>query len=78
MLTKYGDMEYVGYIDLTSQSTSTKIFSGKVLDTADQMQDINLEIKTKKCTEPSGDEVDFTVAVKVAEEKLDGCAKLAI
>jgi uncharacterized membrane protein len=78
MVSQYGEAKYLGYIDLVSQSTSTKIWQGKVLDLDDTPQDIKLEIISKKCTEPSGEEVDYTVKVKVADENLDGCAKLAI
>lgn len=78
MVSQYGETKYVGYIDLVSQSTSTKVWQGKVLDIDDKPQDIKLEVMSKKCTEPSGDEVDYTVKVKVADENLDGCAKLAI
>lgn len=77
MLTKYGEMQYVGYIDLTNQSTSSKKFAGKVFDTSDTVQDVSMEIKTEKCIQPSGEEVEFTVTVKVADEDLTGCAKLA-
>lgn len=78
MVSQYGETKYAGYIDLVSQSTSTKVWQGKVLDLEDVAQDIKLEVISKKCTEPSGDEVDYTVKVKVADENLDGCAKLAI
>jgi hypothetical protein len=78
LLSQYGETKYVGYIDLVSQSTSTKVWQGKVLDLSDIAQDIKLEIISKKCTEPSGDEVDYTVKVKVADEDIEGCAKLVI
>lgn len=78
LLSQYGETKYVGYIDLVSQSTSTKVWQGKVLDLNDAAQDIKLEVISKKCTEPSGDEVDYTVRVKVADEDIEGCAKLAI
>ena len=78
MLTKYGEAKYVGYIDLITQSTSSKVWEGKVLDIEDTMQEVKITIQNKKCTEPSGDEVDYSIKVNVADEKLDGCAKMAI
>ena len=78
LVSQYGETKYVGYIDLVSQSTSTKVWQGKVLDLDDVAQDIKLEVISKKCTEPSGDKVDYTVKVKVADEDVEGCAKLAI
>lgn len=78
LVSQYGETKYVGYIDLTSQSTSTKVWQGKVLDLNDAAQDIKLEVISKKCTEPSGEEVGYTVKVKVGSEKIDGCAKLVI
>ena len=78
LVSQYGETKYVGYIDLVSQSTSTKVWQGKVLDLNDAAQDIKLEVISKKCTEPSGEEVGYTVKVKVSNEKIDGCAKLII
>jgi hypothetical protein len=77
LVSQYGDTKYVGYVDLASQSTSTKVLAGNLLDKDDKLQKFGMKIVSKKCVEPSGAEVDYTVNVLVGEEKLDGCAKIS-
>jgi hypothetical protein len=76
LTSQYGDTHYVGYLDIVEQSTSTKVFSGKMLDKKDQVVDGEFKILTKKCNMPSGDEVPYTVVINVSNEKLSGCADL--
>lgn len=76
MVSKYGESRYVGYLDLLAQSTSTKTFSGKMLDQNDKMVDAMFVIETKTCYEPSGDETPYTVDIKVSDEILNGCVKM--
>lgn len=83
LVSQYGETKYVGYLDLVSQSTSTKVWGGFVLDKDDKQQNMGIKVDTQKCTEASGEEVDYTVKVLIGDpnnltEELDGCAKLAI
>lgn len=74
--SQYGETKYVGYLDLASQSTTTKVFAGKMLDKNDQVVDGLFAIVSKACTMPSGDEVPFSVDIKAGPEVLSGCAEM--
>lgn len=76
LVSQYGDTHYVGYLDLVNNSTSTKTFSGKMLDKTDKIVEGLFNIFQKKCTLPSGTNVPFTVDIKVATETLSGCATI--
>ena len=76
--TQYGDGRYVGYLDITSQSTTSKTFSGKMLDIKNKVVDGTVTLLSKKCGKPSGEFSDYTATVKVGKEKLSGCVDIAI
>lgn len=71
--SQYGQTRYVGYLDLIEQSTSTKIFSGKMLDQDNNMVDGKFKIFAQSCTLPSGDEVPLSAEIQVSDESLTGC-----
>jgi hypothetical protein len=55
MDSSYGETKYVGYLDLFNQSTTTKVFTGNVLDKQDKIQTLKMTITEKICYEASGD-----------------------
>lgn len=77
LTSQYGDTRYVGYLDLNSQSTTTKIFSGNMLDKNNKVVTGEFTISKTKCFKASGDEVPYSVSIKVAKENLKGCADMA-
>jgi hypothetical protein len=76
IVSQYGETRYVGYLDLMSQSTSSKVFFGKMLNKENALVDSEVEIVTKICTMPSGDKVPFILKISVGDEKLQGCANV--
>lgn len=76
LVSQYGETHYVGYIDLTSQSTTTKVFKGLLLNKQNVAVGSEFTIKTKKCGLPSGEEVPYSVSIVVGAEKLSGCVQL--
>jgi hypothetical protein len=76
MDSSYGETKYVGYLDLFNQSTTTKVFTGNVLDKQDKIQTLKMTITEKICYEASGDTLPYTVDVSVAKEKVTGCGKI--
>lgn len=76
LLSENGLEKHVGYLDLQSQSTSTKTFFGNLLDDKNKIVPTNMVFKLKKCIKPSGDEVEYIVEINLAKKKLSGCAEL--
>ncbi len=78
IISDYGERKFVGYINLLKQSTSTKVFSGKLLNISNKPVDVKIEFQTKKCIAESGEEKSYVLNINVENEKLVGCAEVKI
>jgi hypothetical protein len=76
LASQYGATRYVGYLDLTNQSTSSIAFTGKMLDKGNSVVDAIFKINVANCTTPSGVVVPYSVDISVGPEVLHGCGNI--
>jgi len=62
---------------LKTLSTAGVVFhiKGDMMVGGDAAVPIDLQIKDKACTKPSGDEVKYSVSIKYADQVYNGCAE---
>lgn len=77
LVSQYGATRYVGYLDLSGQSTSSIAFTGKMLDKENSIVDAVFKINVASCTTPSGVVVPYSVDINVGPGILQGCGNIA-
>lgn len=76
LLSQNGATRYVGYLDLTSQSSTSIAFTGSMLDQQNNPVNAVFKINAEKCIVPSGAEVPYSVDIVVGPELLKGCGNI--